>query len=70
LDLDRLPQVQVSERSNGRGTLRFGAPTSLFAFGGTGFSVWMPSFDPTPQFIAIPAARQVFDLIQRQTRDA
>jgi hypothetical protein len=70
VDLDRLPQIEVSERSNGRGTLRFGASTSLFAAGRTGFSVWMPSLDPTPQFIAIPAARQVFDLIQRRTHDA
>jgi len=70
MELDRLPQVQVSEGAGGKGTLRFGAPTSLFAFNGAGFSVWMPSLDPTPQFIAIPAARQVFDLIQQQSRTA
>ena len=70
IDLNRLSQTQVSERSDGRGTLRFGAPASLFAFGGTGFSVWMPSSDPTPQFIAIPAVQQVLDLIERETREA
>jgi len=67
VNFDRLPQIQLSERSDGRGTLRFDAPASLFAFGGSGFSVWIPSFDPTPQFMSVAAARQVFDLIQKQT---
>lgn len=66
LDMDRLPQIQVIERADGRGTLRFGAPASIFS--GSGFSTWIPSADPMPQFILIPAARQVFDLIQQRSR--
>jgi hypothetical protein len=33
--LDRLPQAQLSERRDGRGTLRFGAHASLFTARGT-----------------------------------
>jgi len=64
IELDRLPQIRVSERPNGTGTIRFGQPASLFNFGGSGLSVWTPSLDPTPQFIAIGEPRRVFDLIQ------
>ena len=65
--LDRLPQAQISERADGTGTVRFGERSSLFAFGRSGLSVWTPSLDPTPQFLAIPAARNVFDLVQKTT---
>ena len=63
IDLGRLPQAQVSARGDGRGTIRFGAPASLF--GGSGLSIWTPSLDPTPQFIGIPDVRKVFDQIQQ-----
>lgn len=62
--LDRLPEADISERSDGRGTVRFGRPQGLFDFQQSGFSVLMPTLDPTPQFIAIPDARRVFDLVQ------
>jgi hypothetical protein len=65
MDLSRLPQAQIIERGDGRGTVRFGPPVSLFGSGRAGFAMWMPSLDPTPQFIAIPDARRVFDLVQR-----
>lgn len=68
LSLGRLPEVQLAERSDGSGTLRFGAPGVYSA--NRGFGYWSPALDPTPQFIGIPNARQVFDLIQRAARNA
>jgi hypothetical protein len=65
LQLDRLPQARLSQRRDGRGSIRFGPPTNPFAFGGAGFSIWTPSLDPTPQFLGIPDAAKVFDLVQR-----
>jgi hypothetical protein len=65
--LDRLPDARLSERKDGYGTLRFGQRASLSA--GNGFSVWLPSLDPTPQFLAISNARRVFNMIQRAGRD-
>lgn len=64
INLDRLPQAQISERAGGQGTVRFGLQQSLFNYGRGGFAVWIPSLDPTPQFLAIPDARKVFDLVQ------
>ena len=63
--LDRLPEAQISERRNGTGDVRFGQQQSLLGFGRSGFSIWMPTLDPTPQFLAIRDARKVFDLVQR-----
>ena len=49
-------------------TIRFGPSTPLF--GRASFGVWSPALDPTPQFLAIPDARGVFDLIRRRTAPA
>jgi hypothetical protein len=68
LGLDRLPEVRISERGDGSGTVRFGPEQALFAFGRTGFSLWVPSLDPTPQFIAIADAKRVFDTVQRSAQ--
>jgi hypothetical protein len=38
VNLDRLPDARLSERRNGRGTIRFGQPAALW--GGRGFSTW------------------------------
>jgi hypothetical protein len=59
MSLDQLPNVNLSERADGRGTIRFGA-VAAYREGG-----WTPSLDSTPQFIAIENARRVFDHIQR-----
>jgi hypothetical protein len=64
LDIKRLPALALEERSDGSGTIRFGAAASLF--NGGNFGVWQASFDPTPQFIRIPDVRSVYELIQRQ----
>jgi hypothetical protein len=69
LFLDRLPEVQLRERANGRGTLRFGPSTSYWGRDAA-FGLWSPALDPTPQFIGIENARDVFDQIQRSIRNA
>ena len=62
LAIDRLPELGLDEKTDGSGTIRFGTPPGLY---GRGFSGWSPSLDPTPQFLAIPDARNVFAQIQR-----
>ncbi len=66
LSLDLLPEVQLSEHANGRGTLRFGQPAPYWGRGG--FASWTPALDATPQFLAIDDARSVFDQIQHAIR--
>jgi len=67
LALDRLPEARLTEGRDGKGTIRFGHPAGMFGFGGAGFSVWVSSLDPTPQFMNIADARKVFDLVQSAT---
>ena len=64
--LDTLPEATLQEKGDGSGTIQFGAPTSVFGGNGRGFSNMVPSLDPTPQFLAIAGARQVFDLIENR----
>jgi hypothetical protein len=66
VDIQRLPSIDLSEHSDGTGTIRFGAAMSLF--NGQNFGIWQPAFDATPQFIRIPNVRFVYELIQKQTR--
>ena len=61
LAFDQLPSVNLIERGHGRGTIRFGQGQPVWANRGYG---WSPSFEPTPQFIAIEDARSVFERIQ------
>jgi len=63
LNVTQLPDIDLSERSNGRGTIRFGAP--VVTGGRRGRANTLPALDPTPQFLGIEDARRVFDLIQR-----
>lgn len=65
MDIRRLPSIDLSERSNGTGTIRFGAAMSLF--NGQNFGIWQPTFDATPQFLRIANVRFVYELIQKQT---
>lgn len=67
LDLDRLPDLQLTERADGSGTIRFGAPAPYLA---GGWAIWTPALDPVPQFIAIENAQRAFDQIQRAARSA
>ena len=68
VSLTQLPDISISERGNGQGTIRFGAETSTF--NNRSFGSWSPALDPTPQFIAIEDARRVFDLVQRTSQTA
>ena len=61
--VDRVPDIQFTELSDNRGTIRFGAPMPVF--GRTNGAIWSPALDPTPQFLAIDDARTVFDMVQR-----
>jgi hypothetical protein len=67
LNLDRLPEISLSESANGRGTIRFGPQAQWWSGRGNNMSAWSPALDPTPQFIAIENARSVFDQIQHAT---
>jgi hypothetical protein len=68
LKINQLPEVDLNERLNGQGTIRFGPPVSMWR-GDGGWSGWTPVFDPVPQFLAIDDARQVFDLIERSAAE-
>jgi hypothetical protein len=63
MSLDQLPDTNLTENADGRGTIRFGTAAPYWA--GSGFSGWTPALDSTPQFLAIDDARRVFDHIQR-----
>lgn len=63
LNIGKLPDIDLSERGNGRGTIRFGQPAAMRGY--RGMSLWSVALDPTPQFLGIEDARRVFDLIQR-----
>jgi hypothetical protein len=65
LDINRLPALELDERSDGSGAIRFG--TSGGWLTGNNFGMWQPTFDPTPQFIRISNVRFVYEIIQKQT---
>jgi len=62
VDLALLPSLNLKERSDGRGTIRFGQQAT--PWGRNGMGIWMASADPMPQFLLIDEVRRVFDLIQ------
>ena len=63
LSMAKLPEIDLKEGGNGRGTIRFGQPVAMR--GNRGMGAWSAALDPTPQFLGIEDARRVFDLIQR-----
>ncbi|WP_294334024.1 hypothetical protein [uncultured Sphingomonas sp.] len=64
--INALPMLDLHERSDGSGTLRFGSGGGLLQ--GGNFAVWQPTFDSVPQFLRIPNARAVYELIDRVGR--
>ncbi len=64
LDIRHLPALELIELSDGSGTIRFGPAISLLE--GRNLGIWQPTFDPVPQFIRIPRARSVYELIRQQ----
>ena len=67
LDIRRLPALELDERSDGSGTIKFGISASIFS--GTNFGIWAPTFDATPQFIRINNVRSVYEIIQRSENE-
>jgi len=67
VSLDNLPEATLTERGNGRGTIRFGQPAQFWTRSG-GYTSWTPSLDSTPQFLNIEDARSVFNQVQSQSR--
>jgi hypothetical protein len=63
LRLDALPDVKLTSKPDGTGSISFG--NSLSMWGANNFGIWIPSLDPTPQFIGINDARNVYGMIQR-----
>jgi hypothetical protein len=68
LDRDRLPKLRLSENSGRYGTIRFGDEASTWAPGNR-FLYMPPSLDPTPRFIGIANARDVYRLIRAPVSD-
>jgi len=64
MTFNQVPNVNLADRGDGRGTIRFGQDLSSWTR--QGYASWSPAFDPTPQFIAIEEARTVFEHIQTQ----
>jgi len=66
IGLDRLPIMQLSERTSGRGTIRFGGFDAVnWALG---LGIWAPALNPIPQFIGIPNAYEVYAQIEQAAR--
>jgi len=65
IQLDRLPTTSLAEAGAGRGTILFGEAAPFWR--ANRLSLWTPTLDPTPQFIAIEDATTVFAQIQNLT---
>ena len=70
VDLRQVPETSLSGNSGGRGTVRFGPQAQVWAGSSrSGFAGWIPSLDPTPQFLAINDARRVFEMVEEHRRE-
>lgn len=67
IDLERVPDVQLTGETATKGTLRFGVGTSGYPF--SRMNGWFPALDPVPQFLGIEGPQRVLDLIMRTRRD-
>ena len=71
IDVDRLTDATLTERTDGSGTIVLAAATAFLGAWGTnrsGLVAWTPSLDPIPKLLAIADARRVFDQIQSAAR--
>ncbi len=69
LSLNRLPDMNLIQGSDGRGTIRFGEHVSILGSRNT-FAMWTPVLDPTPQFFMIENVANVFEQLQRAVQNA
>jgi hypothetical protein len=67
LAIDRLPELSLNERADGWGTILFQPAQPVW--NNRNFSNWTPALDPSPQFLRIPEARNVFDRIQKLAQE-
>jgi hypothetical protein len=67
LSLAHLPELRLVEHRNGRGSIHFGAESPV---NNRNWGVWLPSLDPTPRFLGIDNAAELFSKIQQQARQA
>jgi hypothetical protein len=65
IDLKATDEIDLREGGDGRGSIRFGPEIVTYTRRGRRRSAMTPAFDPTPRFLEIENARQVFDMIQR-----
>jgi hypothetical protein len=66
LDLANLPMLELEERPDGRGTIRFDDPDMASSFFARGqWHLWVPSLGGSRRFEGIAEARRVYDLIYR-----
>jgi hypothetical protein len=68
LDIHHLPKLELSERSDGTGTIEMDGDNSFFGSGRNGFGYWTPALSSATQFFQIEGPRQVYELIRRQAR--
>jgi hypothetical protein len=75
VNLGRLPETTLNETSNGRGTIWFGpAPPiwndafAIWNYRVTMIGFWVPSLDPTAQFLAIEDVKKVFASLQERAQ--
>jgi len=70
LDPLRLPLLELDERGEKVGSIRFGRRSSFFeAARANDFSVWVPSLAFSTEFFQIKDARSVYELIRRLPTD-
>jgi hypothetical protein len=69
LDLKKLPEINLSTKSNGKGTITFGASHPMaWMYGGSGFPN-MGRYHIAPSFEMIDDAKTVYQHIKRLQRD-
>ncbi len=66
VNLDATPEIGVSERSDGSGTITFGPVTPFYA--GRGQNPFFPGQSAVPAFEMIESARSVYDIIEKAKR--
>lgn len=64
LDIHRLPNLSMTQKSDGSGTLTFGEEPGFGGMNGLGF--WQATSASPPRFLAIEDVAGVFQRIQRQ----
>lgn len=66
-EIGHLPTLQLDERGDGRGTVRFDSEPPYAAFWrGAGFGLWTPTIGKRLSFDDIESPRLVYDLVRRE----